>query len=277
MFTWDIDPEIINIMNGWGIRWYGLLFALGFVPGYFIMKRFFREAGYEQRMLDQLLTYLVLATLIGARLGHCLFYELPYYLQHPLEILFVWKGGLASHGGVAGIVIAMILYTRRNPQVKLMWLLDRLSICTAFAAGCIRLGNFMNSEIIGERTTAPWGIIFARVDKAFPRHPAQLYESAIYFLTFGFLYVLFQRTKVRECPGTTVGLLLTIIFTARFFIEFIKENQVSWENQLALNMGQILSIPTVLAGLFLVFYGIRQRRLRQQQENAVTFQGQIPT
>ena len=249
-FVWDIDPEIFK-MGSFAPRYYGLLFATGFLVGYQIMKNIFLKAGYKEEDLSSLLMHMMLGTIIGARLGHCLFYEPAYYLSNPLEILFIWKGGLASHGGSLGILVSSLLYKRKHPEQAYMWLADRLALGIAFTAGCIRLGNFFNSEIIGKATDLPWAIVFARIDQQ-PRHPSMLYESASYFAIFAILMLIYNRKKEEVREGLMLGILIAGAFAARFFIEFTKENQVAFESDMFLNMGQLLSIPFVLSGLLLI-------------------------
>jgi phosphatidylglycerol---prolipoprotein diacylglyceryl transferase len=248
--TWTTRPEIFTI-GGFSLRWYGILFALGFLFGYFIMQDFFRREKIPLKILDQLTTYMVIATIVGARLGHCLFYEPDYYFQHPLEILKVWEGGLASHGAAIGIIITLIIFSRRN-NVSYWWTLDRIAIVTALAGFFIRMGNLMNSEIFGKVTDLSWGFIFTRSsDPALatdPRHPTQIYEGLCYLLIFAVLMFIYYRSNGKFPEGLAISLFLILIFTARFFIEFLKEPQVGFERGMALNMGQLLSIPFVLIG-----------------------------
>jgi prolipoprotein diacylglyceryl transferase len=191
-------------------------------------------------------------TIIGARLGHVLLYQPDYYLAHPWEILMIWEGGLASHGGFAGVLIALYLYLKKHRDMSFLQLADRLAAPCLLAAAMIRIGNFFNSEIIGTPSTLPWAVVFARVDPL-PRHPAMLYEALAYFVVFCALYVAYWKTPIIKYPGRTLGISLATCFLARFLIEFAKENQVSFENQLPLNMGQLLSIPFILAGLYLIY------------------------
>ena len=256
--TWNANPEIFNI-GSFAVRWYGVLFASGFLIGYFIMQDFFRREKIPLKLLDQLTTYMVLATIIGARLGHCLFYEPEYYLSHPIEILKIWEGGLASHGGAIGIIIALYIFSRRN-NVSYWWILDRIAIVTALAGFFIRMGNLMNSEIFGKVTDLSWGFIFVRASNPAlavdPRHPTQIYEALSYLLIFAILMIIYYRTGGKFPEGLTISLFMIMVFTARFFIEFLKEPQVGFERNLMLNMGQALSIPFVLAGLaglFLIY------------------------
>jgi len=253
--TWNARPEIFTI-GTFAVRWYGVLFALGFLIGYFIMQDFFRREKIPVKLLDQLTTYMVLATIIGARLGHCLFYEPEYYLSHPLDILKVWEGGLASHGGAIGIIIALIIFSRRN-NVSYWWTLDRIAIVTALAGFFIRMGNLMNSEIYGKETDLSWGFIFVRASETVPRHPTQIYEGLAYLLIFIVLMVIYYRTHGKFRDGLTISLFMIMVFAARFLIEYLKEPQVGFEQGMALNMGQILSIPFILSGIagLMLIYG----------------------
>lgn len=248
-FVWNIDPEIFQL-GAFAPRWYGLLFAAGFLVGYQLMQYVYRVEDKKEEDLSSLLLHVMLGTVIGARLGHCLFYEPEFYLRHPLEILFIWKGGLASHGGTVGVMFAVWLYCRKHPDQTYMWIADRIAAPIAFAAGCIRLGNFFNSEIIGKPSDVPWAIVFERIDNL-PRHPAMLYEALSYFMLAFVLWMLYLRKKSDVRPGSLIGLMFIWIFTARFFIEFVKENQVEFESGMALNMGQLLSIPFVILGIVL--------------------------
>ncbi len=249
--VWDVDPEILHI-GIFHLRWYGLLFATGFFVGYFIMKKFFRESRIPLSYLDALTVYVVLGTVIGARLGHVLFYAPDYYLAHPVEIVQIWKGGLASHGGAIGILIALWLFTRKYRKIELLWLLDRLVIPAALGGALIRIGNLFNSEIIGKPTDLPWAFIFVRVDST-PRHPSQIYEALAYLGVFLLLWFYYQKHRPSPPRGKLFGWFLILVFTARFFIEFVKEIQEPFEAALPLDMGQILSIPFILVGAYFVF------------------------
>ena len=196
---------------------------------------------------------MVLGAVLGARLGHCLFYDPAYYLSNPLEILKIWQGGLASHGGVVGMLIAMYVYAKQTADVSLLWLLDRMTLVIALGSFFIRCGNFFNSEILGIATAVPWAIVFSHID-SLPRHPAQLYEAAVYLSLFILLLFLYLKHEEKLKPGFMMGLLMVIIFASRFLIEFVKIPQESFEPILSLNMGQWLSIPVILLGLYLIFY-----------------------
>ena len=249
--VWNIDPDMLRF-GPLRIRWYGLFFALAFLAGYGIMARIYRREGQSQENLSSLLMYLVVGTIVGARLGHVLFYQPDYYLSHPWEVLMIWEGGLASHGGFIGVMIAIYLYVKKYQEMSFLQLADRLAIPCLLGASLIRIGNFFNSEILGTPSNLPWAIVFARVDNI-PRHPAMLYEAVAYFLAFCLLYAAYWKTNGIEFPGRILGATLVICFLARFMIEFVKENQVPFEENLILNMGQLLSIPFIAAGACLIY------------------------
>jgi len=261
--TWTADPEIFRI-GGFALRWYGVLFALGFVLGYFIMQRFFKKEGVPVKLLDQLTTYMVVSTIIGARLGHCLFYEPEYYLSHPIEILKIWEGGLASHGATIAIIFALILFSRKS-KLTFWWVIDRVALVTALAGCFIRLGNLMNSEIFGKVAEVPWAFKF--VNAADPeqrgqwRHPTQIYEALSYFLIFLLLYYIYRKSNGKPREGMLISLFMILVFGVRFFIEFLKEPQVGFEQGMALNMGQLLSIPFVLLGIAGLALSYRSKKL----------------
>jgi len=243
-----MDPELIRF-GSLAIRWYGLFFALAFLFGTLIMTRIFRLEKKPEKSVDRLLIYMLLAVVIGARLGEVLFYNPSFFISHPGEIIKVWKGGLASHGAVVGILVALYIYAKKTPDQSYLWILDRIVIIVALGGGLIRVGNFFNSEILGAPTNSDWGVIFSHIDNI-PRHPAQLYESLSYFTLFAVLVLLYRKIDTLQKPGLLFGIYLTGAFTARFFIEFVKRNQVAYEEGWILNTGQLLSIPVVLIGLF---------------------------
>lgn len=259
---WNVDPEIFSI-GPFSIRYYGLLFALGFLFGYYIFKRYFIIEQIPIKELDRLTIYAFLGVLIGARLGHVIFYEPKYYLQNPLEIIMIWHGGLASHGGVLGLFIALWFYAKHNFN-DYLWILDRMSMPAALSGTLIRLGNLMNSEIYGKATELPWGFIFIRNNETLPKHPTQIYEALCYFLIFLFLFFLYNRKKKLVSRGQMTGWALILIFVTRFVIEFIKEVQVPFEQSMLLNMGQILSIPLIAIG-FYILYTSNKRPLLEPQ------------
>jgi len=246
---WSPEPELFPGLLP--VRWYGLLFMSGFVFGYYILQKIFVRHSKDPRLLDDLALYVGVGTILGARLGHCLFYEPSYYLSHPLEIIKIWQGGLASHGAAICIPIAVWLFTRKNPSIGYLWLLDRLVVVVALAGALIRLGNLFNSEIVGQPTEVPWGFVFERLGENFPRHPSQLYESIFYFLCFGILFRMEREHPAAQQPGALLGAFLVLVFGFRFLIEFLKADQVNFESQMMLNMGQWLSLPAILIGLLL--------------------------
>jgi phosphatidylglycerol:prolipoprotein diacylglycerol transferase len=261
-WVWDVDPAILRL-GAFEIRWYGILFALGFLLGFQIMVQIYRREQRDAGNLSDLVVYLMLGTIVGARLGHVLFYQPDYFLSHPWEIPMIWRGGLASHGGFAGVFIALGLYLNKHRDMSFLELADRLAIPCLLAATLIRVGNFFNSEIIGTPSTVPWAIVFASVDNL-PRHPAMLYEAVAYFLVFCAAYVAYWKTNVAQFPGRLFGIVLVTCFSARFLIESVKENQVPFENRLPLNMGQLLSIPFIVAGIYLI---CASRRISQKAAN----------
>lgn len=256
MIQWNVDPIIFSI-GFFSLRWYSLGFLASFMLGLWLTKKRFLEKGYSMEALDAGFISIILGTIIGARLGHVIFYEPEVYLKQPWRIPMVWEGGLASHGALIGIVLAMFFYTRKY-KIPFLWILDTVSTPIAFAGGFIRLGNLMNSEIVGNPTDVPWSFVFNRVD-SIPRHPTQIYESAAYFTIGFFLLFLSRNAKLRNQPGFLLGTFLILVFGFRFCIEFLKHVQVPFETDLPIDMGQILSIPAVLVGFFLVF-GLKQKK-----------------
>jgi phosphatidylglycerol:prolipoprotein diacylglycerol transferase len=248
---WNVSPEIIKL-GPFSLRWYGLLFASAFVFGYIILSKIYQLEKKPQADLEQLSIFVILGTVIGARLGHCLFYDPVFYLSHPIEIIKVWEGGLASHGAAIGILTSIYLISKKQKDKSMLWILDRVVIVVALGGALIRLGNLFNSEIIGKATDLPWAFIFARIDDV-PRHPTQLYESFFYLITFATLYFTYMKTQKKSKQGYLFGLAIVMIFGSRFFVEFVKENQSPFEKGMILDMGQILSIPFVLAGLYFMF------------------------
>ena len=241
---------------------------VGFLVGYEIVARMFRHEGAPERWLGILLMWVVGATVIGARLGHVLFYQWDFYSQHPLKILYVWEGGLASHGGTIGIILAVILFsiftTKRSP----IWTFDRLVIPIALVGGLIRLGNLMNSEIFGHATTLPWGFRFIRSEEwqqlyaPLACHPTQIYEALCYFALFALLMWMYWKKNAEERPGLIFGVFFLGIFVPRFLIEFIKNDQVAFESTMTLNMGQWLSVPFILAGIGLIIYAMMRPKVK---------------
>jgi prolipoprotein diacylglyceryl transferase len=263
VIPWDPDPVIFNL-GPLPVRWYGVLFASGFLFGYIIMRKIFRNEGIGEEVLDRLTIYMAIGTIVGARLGHCFFYEPDYYLQYPLEILFIWHGGLASHGAAVGILLALWLFERKEKR-SYIWVLDRVVIVVALAGALIRLGNLMNSEIYGVETTVPWGFVFLLKGENSPQHPTQIYEALSYLAIFLLLLKIYWRSKGKVRPGLLFGLFLALVFGARFLIEYIKEDQVPFEATMQLNMGQLLSIPLVIAGLIIIVYSYRKKAISGQK------------
>lgn len=251
MITWDISPDIIQL-GPFTIRWYGVLFAASFVIGLKLMQYIFKKEKKSEKDLNDLFWYSIISTIVGARLGHCLFYNPIYYLSNPFELLKTWEGGLASHGAAVGILLAIYLYQRKKPDQTYLWVLDRIVIIAALAAIFIRTGNLINSEIIGQVTDMPWAFVFVKVDDL-PRHPAQLYEALAYLGVFITLILTYIKTDGKFKDGLLSGLFITLVFGFRFFVEFVKENQTYFEKGMDLNMGQLLSIPLVLAGLAILW------------------------
>lgn len=300
--VWDFDPSVIP---SWNMpRWYGIMWAAGFMLGWFILNKIFKAEKAPEKWMDKTFIYVFVGGILGARLGHCLFYEPEEYLSNPIEILFIWEGGLASHGGALGVIIAAMVLSRKVIKKNVLYILDRLVVPTALAGCLIRLGNLFNHEIVGDVTTASYGFKFLRNDigaeqalsitglgqgqvseaytkiasdpmyadvlAAVPiRHAAQLYEAICYLLIFGVLMWLYWRTNAGRLKGFLLGAFFILVFGARFLIEFIKENQDGLDQQMnanLLNIGQILSIPLVLCGLFFVFRKVKEFKLGKDIE-----------
>ena len=279
---WNTDPEIINIL-GLSLRYYGVLFAGGIVLCIYILKWIFKKENISLDKLDTLTLYGVIGIFVGARLGHCLFYDPSYYFDHPLEMLlpiqqeengeykFTGYQGLASHGGAAGLIIALILYSRKTRE-SIINTIDLMGIVAPLGSCFIRLGNLMNSEIIGFPTNVPWAFIFEREDNL-PRHPAQLYEAIAYLIIFAIILYLYKTNRNRLRNGFFFGISISLIFIARFFIEFVKMRQVPFEEQMQFDMGQLLSIPFILFGLGFAIYGlIKTKRDKERSELATAME-----
>ena len=274
--TWDVDPILIHFGDG-GIRWYGLLWAIGIYLCWVMNRRMYKRENCPEEWADQLFFWIVIGAIVGSRLGHCLFYEwhdtgdpiqifgwtINYrnpYIENPLKILKIWEGGLASHGGAIGIIIASWLLNKykfsRYPQFKTswLWILDRLCIGVCVTGALIRLGNLFNSEIYGGPTSLPWGFIFVRgdVNQDVPCHPTQIYEILYLMVTLAVTMPLYWKTDARRHEGLLIGIFMVIVFGVRFLLEFIKNNQESFEAGHILNMGQLLSIPFVALGIYLI-------------------------
>ena len=259
------------------IRWYGMMFAIGFILGVYIISKIFKHEGVKQSWVDSLFVYVILCTVIGARLGHVFFYAWDYYSQNPGEILKVWHGGLASHGGAIGILLGMFLYSWKVTKCNVLWTLDRLVIPVAMVGGLIRMGNLFNHEIYGDPTNLPWGFRFienldawmqgAQPIFSVPSHPTQIYEALCYFALFGLLMFLYWKRNAGERQGLITGVFFVILFTARFLIEYIKNPQEDFEVGMILNMGQILSIPFIIAGIILWIRAMKNPRVPIDYKN----------
>ncbi len=255
-FVWNFDPVLVHL-GPMQIRYYGVLFALAFILAYNILERIFKNDNAPENWIETLFFYIIAATIIGSRLGHVFFYGWDYYKDHLLEIFAVWHGGLASHGGAIGIVVAVWIFSNKVSKNSPLWVMDRLMIVVALAGAFIRLGNFLNSEIIGKVTDMPWGVVFMRANDIaspeLPHHPTQLYEACIYFATFIILMLVYWKTEAKKYAGLLFGFSLIGIFATRFLVEFIKEPQEGWEANLPIDMGQILSIPFIIAGVYFIY------------------------
>lgn len=261
---WDVNPELIE---GWKTpNKYGLLFVTGLIIGYYVIKRMFTKEGVSEKKLDMLLLYMIIATVVGARLGHVFFYDWAYYKNNLNEIPMVWKGGLASHGAAIAILLALWIYSKKVSQKPMLWILDRVAAPIAIAGCFIRLGNLMNSEIVGIPTDLPWAFSFPNyfneVTKEFdptPRHPAQLYEAISYLIIFATLFWMYWKTKAKERQGLIFGVFMIGIWGMRFLIEFIKEGQTARDFENTINTGQMLSIPLFLVGVYLIIRAARMK------------------
>ena len=291
--TWNVDPVLFHL-GSLQVRWYGLLWALGFLIGYFIMKRIYQREKMAEDALDKLLIYMLVSTVVGARLGHCLFYEPDYYLSNPLKIFAVWEGGLASHGGAIGILIGLWLYVRNYNKSKkekndlqhinYIWILDRIVVAVCLVGALIRVGNVINHEIYGTPTSLPWGFVFLRGAEQFcgtvdnytacnawdapcppsewlPCHPTGLYEAFFCLVAMGILlWMYYKRDLGHKQPGLMFGTFLVIIFGSRICIEFLKNVQVEFERNMVFDMGQWLSVPFVLIGIGMIVWSFVNRK-----------------
>jgi len=268
--TWNADPTLFTIL-GREIRWYGLLWVIGLIVAVYIVQKIFKHEDLPEKWFDSLFVYMIVGIIAGARLGHCLFYEPGYYLANPLEILKVWEGGLASHGGVIGIIIAVWLYSRKVTKLSMLWTFDRVMVPTGFTAAMIRLGNLMNHEIYGGPTDQPWGFRFVEnlyewmrgAEPVFtePSHPTQIYEALAYLVVFGITMYLYWKTNAKDRKGLITGVGILIIFLFRFFVEYIKnvqvESEIAMRDNTGLILGQWLSIPFILWGIWLIWDALK--------------------
>lgn len=262
---WDVDPVMFSV-GSIGVRYYGLTWALTFLVGMWMFHDFFKREGYPPKMLDSIFWFGVLSTIIGARLGHCLFYDPVYYLSHPIKILDLRGGGLASHGAALGLLTGLWMFSRKK-KMPYIWSLDRIMFPVTVGGAMVRLGNLMNSEIYGVETDMPWGFIFARVGETVPKHPTQLYEALCYLVTFAvLLWLYYGRDIGRKRPGILFGVGLIGVFLSRFFIEFIKNPQETFEQGWALDMGQWLSIPFIVLGVWMIVRALRRPAVQPAPE-----------
>lgn len=259
--VWNVDPVLVHL-GPLEIRWYGLMWGLGFIFAYEIVARLFRKEKYPEDWVDKLFVYCIVSTVIGARLGHCLFYEWDYYGAHPAEILKIWKGGLASHGGVFALILSLVWYSKTVTKKSVWWLFDRMIPAVAVVCACIRFGNLMNSEIFGFPTTLPWGFEFVRSREwqelynqggtALPCHPTQIYEMLYCFTALAVSWVMYHKWALQKYVGLITGVSLLIFFGSRFALEFMKNPQVAEEVGMTFNIGQLLSLPLIALGLYLI-------------------------
>ncbi len=276
--TWNVDPVALSL-GPLQVRWYGICWAVGFLLGYLLMGKVYKKEKMPEGSLDMLLVYMLVSTVVGARIGHCLFYEPEYYLSKPWEMLKIWEGGLASHGGAIGILIGLWLYVRRfnkktekkkgeKTHITYLWILDRIVIAVCLVGALIRLGNVFNSEIYGTPTTLPWGFVFVRGSEQFfdsngellPCHPTGLYEAFFCLVAMALLlWMYFKRDLGDKRPGLMFGTFLVIIFGSRIGIEFLKNVQVAFEKNMTLDMGQWLSVPFVVVGIVMIVWSLRAK------------------
>ncbi|MFW5892600.1 MAG: prolipoprotein diacylglyceryl transferase [Bacteroidota bacterium] len=267
--TWEVSPVIFSL-GPISVRWYGLFWALSFYIGYELLATIFKKENVGQKELDSLLIHIAIGSVLGARLGHCFFYDFDYYIANPIEVLYIWQGGLASHGGAIGILLAMLRFYKRKSSKSFFWTVDRMLIPVALAAFFIRMGNMMNHEIYGYETSLPWGFKF--IDNLYawmegaepvftsPRHPTGIYEGIGYlFVFFSMLWMYFKKMP-RLYEGFLTGYFLITLFTWRFLVEYLKEVQSAFEENLPINMGQILSIPMVLMGIGILVYAFKNKK-----------------
>ncbi len=258
--VWNQDPVFFSI-GSFDIRYYGLSWMLCFLVSMLLFMNFVKREGYSDKIFDSIFWFGTLSTIIGARLGHCFFYEPAHYLAHPIEIFYLRQGGLASHGAAVGLLLGLWMFSRKN-RMPYLWSLDRIMIAVTVAGALVRLGNLMNSEIYGTETSLPWGFIFVRAGETVPKHPTQIYEALCYLVGFAILaWLYYRKDEARRRPGLLFGLGLIMVFASRFFIEFVKNPQVEFEKSMTLDMGQWLSVPFVVAGAVFVVMALRRPAL----------------
>lgn len=258
--TWDVNPALFHL-GSFEVRYYGVLWAVALGISAYIFHHIMIREGLSEKTFDSVFWFGVISTVLGSRLGHCLFYDPGYYLTHPVEILDIRQGGMASHGAAVGLLIGLWLFSRKN-KLPYIWSLDRISIVVAISGVAVRLGNLMNSEIYGTVTSLPWGFIFVRDGETLPKHPTQIYEALCYLVLFVILlWMYYKKDLARRWPGVMFGFFLIILFGTRFLIEFIKNPQVDFEQHMVLNMGQLLSIPFIVAGVVILWRALKQAPL----------------
>ncbi|WP_019037945.1 prolipoprotein diacylglyceryl transferase [Psychroflexus tropicus] len=267
------DPSLGIDLGFFTIRYYSLMFLIAFGAGFYITKRIFIAEGVSLEKLDKLLIYTIFSTLVGARLGHVIFYQPELFLEDPLsvflpvsfvpEIEFTGFRGLASHGAAIGIAIGMYFYSKKVTQKSIFWILDRITMPVAFGGAFVRIGNFLNSEIIGKATNSDFGVVFVQLGESFPRHPAQLYESVCYLILFAVLSLIFWKTKVKHQQGVLFGIFFTLLWTIRFFVEYVKEPQVAERADWLFNTGQLLSLPMIIIGFAIIYFSNKKAQPRE--------------
>lgn len=253
--TWNVDPIFISL-GGLEIAYYGLLWVAAFVLGGFIFDKVVRKEGIDPEITSSAFMYTIIATIVGARLGHCLFYDPVHYLSNPIEILYFRDGGMASHGAAIGLLIGIWLFTKKW-KVPYIWMLDRIGLVVTTGGALIRIGNLINSEVYGTETALPWGFVFVRAGETMPMHPTQIYEAIAYLVLFAILAHMYWRTNAPDKRGLMFGVFLIGLFGARFLLEYFKQVQVAFEQDMIINMGQILSIPFVVAGIIIVAIAVK--------------------
>lgn len=250
-FVWNINPNIFEF-GSIQLRWYGVLFVGSFFLGLWILQWVYRREGKDESILENFLIYIIIGAVLCARLAHCLFYEPDYYLSHPLEMLYVWKGGLASHGGMIGVLIALYFFAKKHGE-SYFWLISRVAMPGMLTAAFVRIGNLFNSEILGLPSELPWAIVFERID-LIPRHPVQLYEALSYFVILGLLVMIYRKATPEFATKILTGAFFFALFTARFLLEFTKTRQAAYTTDIPFTTGQMLSVPFVILGLVWIIW-----------------------
>ncbi len=264
---WTVDPVLFSF-GPVSVRWYGLMWAIGFLVGYWIVTKVYEREGIAEEISEKVFMYMLIGTVIGARIGHCFFYDFTYYSKHLAEVLYIWQGGLSSHGGACGIIIALLIFSKKVIHKNFIWVMDRIVLSVAICGACIRFGNLMNHEIYGHPTDLPWAFEFitnihkwqAGAEPIFsaPSHPTQIYESLYCLVTFALVMFLYWRTNARKFEGFIFGVFLICVFMTRFLLEFIKNSQEAYEDDMILNMGQLLSVPLIIWGVYLLIKSGKQ-------------------